>query len=300
MSDLFEDNNIQPMLLHRTEPFDDPDYIYELKFDGIRCLAYLGDNTTLRNKRNKDVTEIYPELRNIHTRAVKKCIVDGELVAFTDGKPDFFALQGRSLMGDPLKIKLAAKSRPISYVCYDILYLDGKDVTDKPLMERKKLLEENVKEGSGISLSRYVEKDGIAFFNLAKEQALEGVVAKKKDGLYHIGKRTSDWLKIKVMQDADVYVVGYQPDADGEVKDLILGVVEYGKLKPKGKVYLGVSAEERRYIRQFAKSNAIYTPHFPDYENVVWLPPELTGNVEYMQDTKSGNMRQPVWRGLRE
>lgn len=300
MSDLFDDNNIQPMLLHRTEPFDDPDYIYELKFDGIRCLAYLGDNTTLRNKRNKDVTEIYPELRNIHSRAVKKCVLDGELVAFTDGKPDFFALQGRSLMGDPLKIKLAAKSRPVSYVCYDILYLDGKDVTDKPLMERKKLLEENVKEGSGISLSRYVEKDGIAFFNLAKEQNLEGVVAKKKNGLYHIGKRTSDWLKIKVMQDADVYVVGYQPNAEGEVKDLILGVLEDGKLKPKGKVYLGISAEERHYIREFAKSNALYTPHFPDYENAVWLPPELTGNVEYMQDTKGGSMRQPVWRGLRE
>lgn len=138
MSDLFNDKNISPMLLYQVEPFDDEDYIYELKFDGIRCLAYLdADNTTLRNKRNKDVTDIYPELSEIHKCAKKRCILDGELVIFKDGKPDFYSLQARSLKSDPFKIKLAAKKLPVQFVAYDMLYIDGERITDKPLIERK-------------------------------------------------------------------------------------------------------------------------------------------------------------------
>lgn len=86
MNDLFKDKNLSPMLLYETEPFDDENYIYELKLDGIRCLAYLDENTTeLRNKRNKNVTDIYPELQNIHKYAKNKCILDGELVVFNNG-----------------------------------------------------------------------------------------------------------------------------------------------------------------------------------------------------------------------
>ena len=93
-------------------------------------------------------------------------------------------------------------------------------------MERKAILQGKVSEGNGLSISRYIEEQGIAFFNLAKEQNLEGIVAKKKDGLYHIGKKTSDWIKIKVMEDEDLLILGYQLDADGVPKDLILGYLQ--------------------------------------------------------------------------
>ncbi len=302
MSDLFRDKNISPMLLHEVkEPFDDKDYIYELKLDGIRCIAYLGKDVVLQNKRFKDVTEIYPELSDMNKCVKKNTVLDGELVVLTNGKPDFYALQKRSLMSDKFRIQLAAKKNPAQFAAYDILYYDGKDLTDKPLMERKAILQEKVKEGNGLSISRYIEEQGIAFFELAKAQDLEGIVAKKKEGLYHIGKRTRDWVKIKVMQDEDLLICGFQPDEDGIPKDLILGYFdEKGDLKCRGKVYLGVSKEERAIISKFAKKNTVKKPWFEKYKNVVWLKPELVGTAHFMHETENGGMRQPVWKGLRE
>lgn len=301
MSDLFHDKNISPMLLNEVkEPFDDKDYIYELKLDGIRCIAYLGKDVVLQNKRFKDVTEIYPELSGMFKCVKKNTVLDGELVVLSNGKPDFYALQKRSLMSDKFRIQLAAKKRPVQFAAYDILYYDV-DLTDMPLMERKAILQEKVIEGNGLSISRYIEEKGIAFFNLAKEQDLEGIVAKRKDGPYHIGKRTSDWVKIKVMQDEDLLILGYQPDEDGIPKDLILGYYdEQGKLQCRGKVYLGVSKEERAIILKFAKKNTVKRPWFEKYKNVVWLKPELVGTAHFMHETESGGMRQPVWKGLRD
>lgn len=301
MSDLFIDKNIDPMLLHETEPFDDEDYIYELKLDGIRCIAYIEPKSVvLQNKRHKDVTDIYPELSDIKKCVKKRVILDGELVVLTDGKPNFYALQKRSLMIDEFKIKLAAKKNPVQFVAYDVLYFDGKDLTDKPLMERKEILSKAVTEGHGLSISRYIEKNGIAFFELAKQEQLEGIVAKKKNGIYHIGKRTHDWVKIKVMQDEDLLVCGFQPDEEGNVKDLILGYyADSDKLQCRGKVYLGVSETDRKIIGEFAKKNTVKRPWFDKYKNAVWLKPELIGTAHFMHETEKGGMRQPVWKGLR-
>lgn len=289
------------MLLYETQPFDDENYIYELKLDGIRCLAYIdGKSVVLQNKRHKDVTAIYPELSQMNKCAERRVILDGELVVLNkDGKPDFYALQRRSLMTDSFKISLAAKSNPVQFVAYDIIYHNGKDLTDKPLMERKKILSESVNEGNNLTISRYIESNGVAFFELAKAQELEGIVAKRKDGLYHIGRRTRDWLKIKVMQDEDLLILGYQPDEHGEVKDLILGYYDDGKLQCRGKVYLGISKEERGIIAQFAKTNTVKKPWFPKYKNAVWLKPQLVGTAHFMHETARGGMRQPVWKGLR-
>ena len=303
MADLFDEKNISPMLLNEVkEPFDDDDYIYELKLDGIRCVAYVEPKSvTLQNKRFKDLTDIYPELSDMCKCVKKRVILDGELVVLTEGKPDFYALQKRSLMGDKFRISLAAKKNPVQFVAYDILYFDGKDLTDKPLMERKEILSKAVTEGHNLSVSRWIEKNGVAFFELAKKESLEGIVAKKKDGLYHIGKRTSEWIKIKVMQDEDLLVLGYQPDKDGKVKDLILGYYdERGVLQCRGKVYLGVSKAEQNIIADFAKKNTVKRPWFDKYKNVVWLKPQLVGTAHFMHETESGGMRQPVWKGLND
>ncbi len=301
--DLFETKNISPMLLNEVkEPFDDENYIYELKLDGIRCVAYIEPKSvTLQNKRYKDVTDIYPELSEIRKCVKKRVILDGELVVLTDGKPDFYALQRRSLMTDSFRKSLAAKKNPVQFVAYDILYYSETDLTDKSLMERKEILSKAVTEGHNLSVSRWIEKNGVAFFELAKKENLEGIVAKKKDGLYFIGKRTSEWIKIKVMQDEDLLVLGFQPDENGKVKDLILGYYdETGELKCRGKVYLGVSKAEQKIIAEFAKKNTVKRPWFDKYKNVVWLKPQLVGTAHFMHETESGGMRQPVWKGLRE
>ena len=290
------------MLLYETQPFDDENYIYELKLDGIRCLAYIDSKSVvLQNKRHKDVTAIYPELAHMNKCVKSRVILDGELVVLNeDGKPDFYALQRRSLMVDGFKISLAAKSNPVQFVAYDIIYYNGKDLTEKPLMERKKILSQAVREGNNLTISRYIESNGVAFFELIKSQELEGIVAKHKDGLYHIGKRTRDWLKIKVMQDEDLLILGYQLDEYGEVKDLILGYYdEEGKLQCRGKVYLGISKEEMGIIAQFSKGNTVKKPWFPKYKNAVWLKPQLVGTAHFMHETARGGMRQPVWKGLR-
>jgi DNA ligase D-like protein (predicted ligase) len=301
MSDLFIDKNIDPMLLYETEPFDSDEHIFELKLDGIRCIAYIEPKSVvLQNKRHKDVTDIYPELSDMKKCVKKRVILDGELVVLIDGKPNFYALQKRSLMSDEFRIKLAAKNDPVQFVAYDILYLDGKDLTNKPLTERKEILIKTVTEGHGLSVSRYIEKNGKDFFELAKQEQLEGIVAKKKDGLYHIGKRTHDWVKIKVMQDEDLFVFGYQTDENGNVKDLILGYYDDNdKLQCRGKVYLGVSESDRKIIGEFAKKNTVKRPWFEKYKNAVWLKPELIGTAHFMHETESGGMRQPVWKGLR-
>ena len=287
------------MLLYQVEPFDDKDYIFELKLDGIRCIAYIGTKSVvLQNKRYKDVTDIYPELKEMNKCVKHKVILDGELVVLTDGKPDFYALQTRSLMTDKFRIELAAKRNPVQFVAYDIIYNNGKDLTNLPLMKRKEILSANINEGNNLSISRYIEEKGKAFFELAKKENLEGIVAKKKDGLYHIGKRTRDWVKIKVMQDEDLIVLGYKPDDKGTVKDLILGDEENGKFKCKGSVYLGISKEEREYIKNFAKKNKGKGVS-EKYKDVIWIKPQLIGTVQYMQETEGGNMRQPVWKGLK-
>lgn len=291
------------MLLNEVkEPFDDENYIYELKLDGIRCVAYIEPKSvTLQNKRYKDVTDIYPELSEIRKCVKKRVILDGELVVLTDGKPDFYALQRRSLMTDSFRKSLAAKKNPVQFVAYDILYYNETDLTDKSLMERKEILSKAVTEGHNLSVSRWIEKNGVAFFELAKKENLEGIVAKKKDGLYFIGKRISEWIKIKVMQDEDLLVLGFQPDENGKVKDLILGYYdETGELKCRGKVYLGVSKAEQKIIAEFAKKNTVKRPWFDKYKNVVWLKPQLVGTAHFMHETESGGMRQPVWKGLRE
>ena len=291
------------MLLNEVkEPFDDENYIYELKLDGIRCVAYIEPKSvTLQNKRYKDVTDIYPELSEIRKCVKKRVILDGELVVLTDGKPDFYALQRRSLMTDSFRKSLAAKKNPVQFVAYDILYYNETDLTDKSLMERKEILSKAVTEGHNLSVSRWIEKNGVAFFELAKKENLEGIVAKKKDGLYFIGKRTSEWIKIKVMQDEDLLVLGFQPDENGKVKDLILGYYdETGELKCRGKVYLGVSKAEQKIIAEFAKKNTVKRPWFNKYKNAIWLKPQLVGTAHFMHETESGGMRQPVWKGLRE
>lgn len=300
MSDLFTDRNISPMLMYETEPFDDENYIYELKLDGIRCLAYLGDNATeLRNKRNKNVTDTYPELKGIYRCAKKICILDGELVVFNDGVPDFYALQARSLKTDEFKIKLASKKNPVQFVAYDILYCDGEQITDKPLMERKKIMEDNISESNGLSISRYIERDGIKFFELAKARGLEGIVAKEKSGKYYIGKRTRKWLKIKVMQEEDLIICGYQPDENGYPKDIVLGERDdKGDLVYRGKVFLGVSKEERALLHEYALKG-VSKPHFELKGDIVWLEPKLIGTVRYMHVTENG-FRQPVWKGIKE
>lgn len=282
------------------KPFDSADYIFELKLDGERCIAYLDEcGTELRNKRNLMMLPKVPELSNLHTHVNCRCILDGELIVIKDGKPDFFEIQRRSLMSNPLKIELASRQYPACYTAFDILYHVDWPVNDLPLMERKKLLASVIKQESSLfAQSRFIEEKGIAFYDLVEKQNLEGIVAKRKDSKYYFDKRTKDWIKIKYLQDDDFVVCGYIIK-ENNVTSIVLGQYKDGGLVYKGHVTLGISSED---FREIAKQNKLASPPFEvpaGNENAVWVEPVLVCTVKYMMKTQSGGMRQPVFKGLR-
>lgn len=295
-SDPFAARSFAPMLFRESEPFDSGDYIFELKLDGIRSLAYLDtEKTVLINKRGKDVTANYPELSSLHAGCRGKAVLDGEIVVFKDGKPDFFRLQRRSLLSDRLKIKLSAAAHPATFAAFDILYWQGETLTEKPLLERKRLLESAITENNRLVLSRYIEEKGVAFFDLAKRENLEGIVAKEKNSRYYPGARRDVWLKIKVYREEDLVICGYAPKENGSIKDLILADYVNGELRIRTKIN---TTKDQKIIREFAAAFPAPPVDSVYGEDIVWMRPYLVGTVRYMMKTKSGGLRQPVFKGI--
>jgi bifunctional non-homologous end joining protein LigD len=299
MMNIFIEKDIKPMLISEMQdPFDSPDYIYEIKWDGIRCISYLDKVTDMRNKRNKFMIPIFPELGELHKQVKHKCIIDHELVVMKNGLPDFYEVQKRALMSNTIKIKLSANRYPASIIAYDILYYKDKDITMMPLLERKKYLEEVVNESNQFSVSRFINNEGIKLFELAKEKGLEGIVAKRKDSLYWQGKKSKDWIKCKVMHTEDCVICGYIPK-ENNMTSLILGQYNDNALVYKGHVTHGVSLRilnKHRY-KTTIKSPFGYIPK--GNEDSIWLEPELVCIVESMPTEKEG-FRQPVFKGIRD
>ena len=298
--DLFKNKDVSPMLLESQEkPFDDDNYIFELKLDGIRCIAYLDDKTSLRNKKNVELLPIYPELTFLYKQVKDKCVLDGELVVLNeDGSPNFFLLQKRSLLTDKFKIELESKRHSVQFVAYDILQKGERAIVDLPLFERKKILDKVVKEGGGLSVSRIVEGKGKTLFSLTKKLGLEGIVAKDKNSAYEIGKRSKSWIKIKNLKDEDFMICGIVLGEEGKIKDLILGQYKKDKLTFRGKVFVNISKQEEGIILAFALKHQT-KPLFMMKGDIVWIKPELVCTAQYTMLTRDGAMRQPVFKGLR-
>lgn len=298
----FERKQISPMLIGADgDAFDSPDYLYELKWDGERCIAYLDPlaGTELRNKRNVKMLPKVPELAEMHKQIRKRCILDGELMVMKDGKPDFFEIQKRSLMSNTFKIELLSKQYPANFVAFDILYYDGKDLTLLPLNERKQYLEKVMRtETAHFALSRSISENGAALYKIAEQENLEGIVAKHKDSIYIEGKRTKDWIKIKNLKDEDFVVCGYIYK-DNHMISIVLGQYDDGQLIYKGHVTLGVGGDNFRIIKSTAQ---IDKPAFlppGGNEDAIWITPTLACTVKFMDYTSNGGMRQPVFKGLR-
>ena len=293
--DLFQDKNISPMLIAQMqEPFDDPEWIYELKLDGLRCIAYLeNDKVILRNKRNMELLPRFIELKDIYKQVTDRCILDGELVVMVKGVPDFYELQKRTMLTSKTRIELEAARLPASFVAYDCLQAGDKVLLDVPLMERKQILEKLVQENDRIAISRYIPEKGIQLFQLTVEKELEGVVAKKAFSLYYQGKRTKDWIKFKRMADKDFLICGYE---QGKAISLILGEYQNGKLVYAGTVSWGV---RREVIKALTKGNCPFRENAKLNGDIVWCKPEKTCIVEYMPNTLDA-LRQPVFKGIRD
>ena len=293
--DLFLEKNVKPMLIEKMqEPFDDPEWIYELKLDGIRCVAYLVEGRTiLRNKRIMELLPRFPELQGCHEQVREKCVLDGELVVMVNGVPDFYELQKRTMLTSKSRIEMGAGRFPASFVAYDCMQAGRKVLFGTPLMERKQILSGLVMEKDRFALSRYIEEKGTRLFQMTVEKKLEGVVAKRASSLYYPDKRTKDWIKFKRMADREFVICGYET---GKMTSLILGEYEGGELRYAGTVTMGVRREITRILKT---ADCPFRRKPKDKENVIWCKPDQVCTVEYMPNTLDA-LRQPVFKGLRD
>lgn len=289
------------------EPFDSEEYTFEIKWDGYRSLAFFDSHTRLQSRNLKDISDIFPELSQIHKFFKQSgAVMDGELIALRDGKPSFTELQKRGQLRNENQILNAVKTIPVTYIAFDLLYLNYQPLFHEPIEKRRLLLAENLYPSAELVLADSIEGKGIAYFNSISQMGLEGVIAKKKGSVYSPGKRVNTWLKFKRKKSGPFIICGFviNPSSRGELSSLILGAYLEGKLSYFGMVGTGFSRKELEIILKelqkivgesspFSKSNK----SIPG--NVYWTRPIVVCEVEYLELTDDGCLRHPSFKRFR-
>lgn len=291
------------MLAVSGKPFSSEGWIFEPKIDGTRCIASAMNGLVLQNRRLVNITFRYPEIAEALADA-SGCIFDGEIAIFSDGRPDFALLSEREHLMEKLRIDYLSRARPASFVVFDILFAQGKSVMDRPLVERKSILSQELEESEQVTLIDYFPEKGEKYFQAALKVGIEGVMAKRADSVYQPGVRSPDWVKIKKQVKLDLVVGGYiqgkgsrQPYFGG----LLLGAYRSGELVYVGRVGSGFSEQELQMIS--GDFEPIAEPPFsspPRIQGVVWLKPKSVVQVAAMEVTENGSLRAPVFLRARE
>jgi DNA ligase D-like protein (predicted ligase)/DNA ligase D-like protein (predicted 3'-phosphoesterase) len=296
----------KPMLAKvASQPFSGETWIFEIKWDGFRAIAYVNNVLSLLSRNGKELKYNFSELEELRQLA-RNVVLDGEIVVMKEGKPDFQALLERGQATSPVEIEVQAKRSPVVYVVFDILEKDGVSLVDLPLTERKEILKKSIKEGKHVLLSDFVEEKGEAYYSVALEKGLEGIMAKKKDSVYEPGVRSGNWLKIKKLRSCDCVIFGYTKGTGARSETfgaLLLGLYgDDGKPVYVGKVGTGFSQEMLKTLwerfQQLKASKAPFSVDIPD--EVTWLKPALVCEVGYQVVTRDVRLRMPRFRGLRE
>jgi bifunctional non-homologous end joining protein LigD len=300
-----------PMLAeggHR--PFDDDGWRFEPKLDGIRTLAYVAtDATRLVSRTGRDQTAIYPELDNL-ARFVNAlhAVIDGEVVAADErGRPSFERLQQRMNLSSPKDIEKARRKLPVVLFAFDLLWLDGRDLSREPLEARRRLLEDIVTMTGPMALTFIVDGEGTSFFESAKQLGFEGIVAKRLGSPYVPGRRTKDWRKIKATNQQDCLILGWTPGTGSRGATfgaLLLGAYHDGELVWIGQVGTGFTDG---FLRDLMKRLSeleqpdppVADPELAAVKGARWVRPELVCEVEYLEMTRVGKLRAPSFKGLR-
>jgi bifunctional non-homologous end joining protein LigD len=310
---------LEPMMATLVrDPFDKDGWIFEPKWDGVRALATCGVEETMLLSRNKnDMTHTYPEMAKLHERIVAiDAVIDGEIVAMEGGRPSFEKLQSRINLQNPRDIERAMTKIPVSFIAFDLLYVDGRSLIEEPIEKRKEILEEILVVSDKIQVSPYMEHDGVSLFEAAKARNLEGIVAKKLGCPYRPGRRGREWLKVKTIHDADVVVGGWtkgEGSRSSTFGALLVGAYESnGDLRFIGSVGTGFSDKTLREL--LPQLNELTTDECPfaidprkmpsgsfgkPVRDPRWVKPELVGVVEFRELTASGRLRAPSFKGLR-
>jgi bifunctional non-homologous end joining protein LigD len=290
-----------------THPFTDPDWLFEVKWDGYRVEAVVrGGSVRLWTRRRQDASVYFPDLAAANGWIeADEAIVDGEVVALDEqGRPRFSLLQdhtgirtGRSPGG-----KRHGKPATIVYEAFDLLHLDGRSLLGVPLEDRKRLLHSRLRPHSMVRYAGHVETDGIAFFEAARQQEVEGIVAKLRRSPYEPDRRSRSWLKLKVRLEQEVVVVGWLPGQGSAVDlgSLILGVRSGDRWVHAGQVGSGFTARTRRELRaqleEMERPDSPLDPE-PRLKGARWVEPKLVIRVEFAEWTADNLLRQAAYKG---
>lgn len=292
---IWQDKNWVPMLLKEIpKPFDSKDYIFEIKFDGIRAVIFASSKKVIVQTRNKqDVSHLFPELQQIKYLVKENTIFDGEIVAFQNDLPSFSKLQERNHLKNEDKIKLQSIENPIVFICFDILY-QNKNLCELSLLERKEILSK-FSDNDVFIKNKYIEEKGKELFKYIKNLGMEGIIAKKKESKYEINTRTPDWLKIKNLKKENFFVGGYTDTNKNESITLFLGEKRYNKLYFVGKVSM---SKKDKLFNKIIKSKIKKTTSFIDYNKKInYITPKFECKIVYLERTKSNHLRQPIFKG---
>ena len=282
--------DIKPMLLGEVdEVFDSKEYLYEVKYDGIRVLVFVSkDKIVIRSRYGIDITGLFPEMKVLCKMVKDDVIFDGEIIMLDNNKVSFSKLQKRIHLKNKKTIEFLSKTNPIIFICFDVIY-EGKDLINLSLLERKYVLS-NYKDNDVFIKSTYVIGDGTKLFNAIKKLDMEGIVAKKINSKYLVNERSDNWLKIKNYKSGDFIIIGYINKEESHVISLVLGEYLNKKIVYVGKVILGKKRSLADKILKMKKSKGVVEIKDKD---VIYIKPEIKCFVKYLERTDNGLLRQP-------
>jgi bifunctional non-homologous end joining protein LigD len=294
---------IRPMQAVSAEaPFSSDEYLFEVKWDGLRCLLFVDGQhrVRLQDRALNDITGLLPELADIGRQVSPGAVLDGELVATDDqGRPDCPALRRRIQGGAEL-----ADTVPLAFLAFDALYVNGRPQTRHQLHRRRARLHRSVTPGGHLFVPYHIETEGVELFEACLERGLEGVMAKHRDSTYVPGQRSPFWLKVKAVKSDDFVVIGSTPGPRGEpFGALLVGYHEHGRLLPCGTVGGGYDDEAVAAIAgRLAALRLETSPLDPPpvmVSEVRWYRPELVISIRYSEWAPDGTLRFPIFNGIR-
>lgn len=302
---------LRPMLAHTADPFDAPEFLFEPKWDGFRCLAFLENGTTrLQSRNGVNLTPQFPELTTLHRQVQNQpAILDGELVVFQNGKESFHKLLQRWRRGGGAgTVREQSTTTPALFIAFDLLYSNGKSLLTSPLWKRKELLSRSVVTGDNLVLNGCVQEYGRKFYQAALEQGREGVMAKRLDSPYLPGKRSRYWLKFKPLRTTEAIIVGFVPKNKQSFTSLALAqmAADPDELAYVGNVGSGFSEKTMRDIltmlQPLPPSRCLLVYHLPPTlpKSLIWVDPALVVEVSYLEYTPAGYLRHAVYHRIRE
>lgn len=301
---------LRPMLatLAGTLPKDEACYGFEVKWDGIRALAYVsGGRIRLEARSGRDVSNRYPELRELGRRmGTTQAVLDGEIVALdANGRPSFERLQRRMHVESESAVRRLRQDVPVAYAIFDLLWLEGHSTMDLPYEERRRLLDDLGLNGPNWQTPPYHRSDGATLLEATKAGGMEGVVAKRLDSTYEPGVRTRNWLKVKNHCSQEFVIGGWLPGEGARTRlgALLVGCYDGERLVYAGRVGTGFTEAELTrltgLLEERAQPDSPFDPR-PPVKGVRSVRPDLVAEVEFTEWTAAGILRHPSYKGLRD